>query len=421
MREANAGLPSDDAALREVERACRESYGRLIAYLASGSRDLSAAEDALSDAFASALATWPKQGVPSNPDAWLLTAARRKLIDQSRRAATRSAAEDELIAFAQRAQSVGSEDALFPDERLKLMFVCAHPAIDPAIPSPLMLQTVLGLNATTISAAFLVAPKTMGQRLSRAKLKIRDAGIAFKIPSETDLPQRLSSVHEAIYAAFGLAWELVGNSDSKVANLSEEAIWLARITNQLLPDQPETMGLLALMLHSHARRAARRTSGGEYVPLEEQDPGLWSETLIIEAEDALANAAKFQQIGPYQLEAAIQSVHATRRLSCETNWPAIVELYEALIRIAPTVGAKIGCAAAMTRASNAIGGLKLLESIDTKAVETHQPFWAVRAHLLAESGDFTQARKAYVRAIGLSADDAQRRFLSKRLQEIETA
>ena len=409
-------LENDSRTSREIERACRESYGRLIAYLASGSSDLAAAEDALSEAFASALVTWPKQGLPQNPDAWLLTAARRKLIDQSRREATRSAASETLIRTAEEAQRMSIETSLFPDERLKLMFVCAHPAIDPAIRTPLMLQTVLGLDAATISNAFLVAPTTMGQRLSRAKTKIRDAAIRFQVPTEEELPERLHAVHEAIYAAFGLAWELPGNSESKITSLSDEAIWLARITDKLLPGNAETLGLLALMLHSHARRNARRSTDGEYVPLDEQDTSLWDETMTTEAESILQRAAELRQPGPFQLEAAIQSAHAARRITSTTNWIAIGSLYEALVRIAPTTGAQIAAAAAIGQTGDINRAIKMLDNLDANTVQSHQPFWAVKAHLLAEAGNIAAAKDAYTRAIGLTEDPAQRKFLAGRIR-----
>ncbi|MEM9365785.1 MAG: DUF6596 domain-containing protein [Planctomycetota bacterium] len=409
----------DSETAREIERACRESYGRLIAYLAAGSSDLAAAEDALSDAFASALASWPMKGVPLNPDAWLLTAARRNLIDQSRRSATRSAAQEKLIQAAEEAQRTSRADAFFPDERLKLMFVCAHAAIDPTIRTPLMLQTVLGLDAATISSAFLVAPKTMGQRLSRAKAKIRDVAIRFRVPEEEELHERIHAVQEAIYAAFGLAWELVRNSSSHIVNLSEEAIWLARILDDLLPENPETLGLLSLMLHCHARRRARRSAEGAFVPLGEQDTSMWDTAMTEEAEKVLRRAGTLRRPGPFQMEAAIQSAHAARRMTGKTDWHAIVLLYEALVQMAPTVGARIAAAAAIGRTGNLAIAMASLDQLNLAAVQSHQPFWVVRAHLLAESGRHAEAKEAYTRAMGLTEDPAQRRYLSCRRRALD--
>src|SRR5258708_4267739 len=268
---------------RTIERVARESYGRLVAYLSSHTRDVGSAEDALSDALIAALTTWPRDGVPQNPEAWLLTAARRSFIDLVRHRQVVLASEPTLLLLREeREETTLSVD--FPDERLKLLFVCAHPAIDPALHTPLMLQAVLGLDAVRIAGAFLISPKTMGQRLVRAKTKIRDGGIQFEVPQDRELPQRLDAVLEAIYAAFGIGWDDMAGVDQPGRDLAEEAIWLARVLLQLLPDEAEVRGLLALMLHCEARRAARRGPDGRYIPLSEQDPTLWSLSLIEEAE-----------------------------------------------------------------------------------------------------------------------------------------
>lgn len=293
-------------ARRAAELAARNSYGRLVAYLAAQTRDVVAAEDALGDAFLSALQTWTESGVPKNPEAWLLVTARNRLIDAGRRSQVH---EKVLNTFKYNelefAAEPSSESVTFPDDRLKLLFICAHPAIDPTIHTPLMLQTVLGLNAAQIASAFLVAPATMGQRLVRAKTKIRDAGIAFELPEEKDLPSRLTAVLEAIYAAYTQAWETVDGGDPRHRGLAEEAIWLARLCVKLMPTEPEARGLLALMLYCESRRDARRTSNGSYVPLLQQDTSLWSQIAIAEAEKELALSATFKQLGRFQLEAAI--------------------------------------------------------------------------------------------------------------------
>ncbi len=271
-------IPDDPRLI--VEHVARESYGRLIAFLSARTGDVAAAEDALGDAFVTALHKWPHDGVPVKPEAWLLTAARRRLIDRLRHDRVRLEAAPTLRALMSEAESISAAESInedaFPDERLKLLFVCAHPDIDRGMHTPLMLQVVLGLDAATIASAFLTSPATMGQRLSRAKARIRDAGIAFEIPDRGELPVRLDAVLDAIYAAYGSGWDDVCGSDPRRAGLAQEAVWLARTLLELLPDEPETRGLLALMLYCEARRPARRTAEGNYVPMSEQDVSLWS-------------------------------------------------------------------------------------------------------------------------------------------------
>src|ERR1017187_7432980 len=250
---------------RTMERVARESYGRLVAYLSVHTHDLASAEDALSNALVSALDHWPQDGVPQNPEPWLMTAARRSLIDVIRHERVASESEPTLKLLKEDSMETAITTE-FPDERLKLLFVCAHPAIDPAMHTPLMLQTVLGLDAARIAGAFLISPKTMGQRLVRAKTKIRDGGIQFEVPQDRELPQRLDAVLEAIYAAFGIGWDDMAGVDQPGRDLAEEAIWLARVLLQLLPDEAEVRGLLALMLHCEARRVARRGPDARYVP-----------------------------------------------------------------------------------------------------------------------------------------------------------
>src|SRR5712675_2848942 len=288
---------------RTIERVARESYGRLVAYLSSRTRDVGSAEDALGNALVAALETWPRDGVPQNPEAWLLTTARRSFIDLLRHRQVAEASEPTLALLREESKDKTLSPE-FPDERLKLLFVCAHPAIDPAMHTPLMLQTVLGLDAARIAHAFLVSPTTMGQRLVRAKTKIRDAGIQFEVPDKRELPQRLDAVLEAIYAAFGIGWDDMGGIDQPGRELAEEAIWLGRVLLHLMPREAEVRGLLALMLHCEARRRARRGPEGRYIPLSEQDSQQWSLPLIQEAERHLAEASSRGRTGRFQLEAA---------------------------------------------------------------------------------------------------------------------
>ena len=400
---------------RTIERVARESYGRLVAYLSAHTRDVGSAEDALSNALVRALETWPRDGVPQNPEAWLMTAARHSIIDHVRHLQVAEASEPTLALLREDSKEPNMTlSTEFPDERLKLLFVCAHPAIDPAMHTPLMLQTVLGLDAARIAQAFLISPTTMGQRLVRAKTKIRDGGIRFDIPLERDLPERLDAVLEAIYAAFGIGWDDMAGVDQRGRDLAEEAIWLARVLLLLMPGQAEVHGLLALMLHCEARRAARRGPDGRYVPLSEQDAQLWSLPLIEEAERHLAEASSRGRAGRFQLEAAIQSVHAERARSGGIQWNAIMMFYEQLIRMSPTLGTRTGYAAAVAEAKGAEAGLEALDGIDPNDVSACQPYWAVRAHLLQQLGNTSEAADAFDRAIGLTEDSAVRQFLRQR-------
>jgi predicted RNA polymerase sigma factor len=306
--------------------------------------------------------------------------------------------------------------AIFPDERLKLMFVCAHPAIDEAARTPLMLQTVLGLDAARIASAFLVRPASMGQRLTRAKAKIRLAGIRFEALESNELPERLDFVLEAVYAAYGSGWDDLAGADPRRKGLAREAIHLGRLLVELLPTEPEAKGLLALMLHCEARRDARRTRDRAYVPLSEQDVARWSRPMIEEGERWLSEASKARRFGRFQFEAAIQSAHAQRHATGHTDWNAISLLYEGLVRVHPTIGALVGRAAAVAEAHGPSAGWALLEAIPGEETASYQPYWAVAAHLLERLGRRSDAEAAYRRAIGLCEDAAMRDFLMSRLQ-----
>jgi len=401
-----------------VEKAARDSWSRLIAFLSARTRDVAASEDALADAFRAALETWPRTGVPGKPEAWLLVAARRKLIDIARHHQVHEEATPALIAITDVAQQMADSAEIFPDERLKLLFVCAHPAIDVGARTPLMLQVVLGLDAARIASAFLVKPSAMGQRLSRAKNKIRVAGLRFELPSAKDLPGRLDAVLEAIYAAYGSGWDDVAGADNRRRGLAKEAIDLGRLLLHLMPEEPEAHGLLALMLHCEARRDARRSDSGVYIPLSEQEVARWSVAMIEEAERSLGYAAQFGRIGQFQLEAAIQSVHAHRAQSRQTDWESIALMYEALVRMAPTTGALVSQAAAVAECRGVLAAMALLKKIPFESVETYQPYWALSAHLLTRIGRFDEARVAYTRAIGLCEDSGMREFLRQRAGEL---
>ncbi|HET9534248.1 MAG TPA: RNA polymerase sigma factor [Mesorhizobium sp.] len=409
---------SVEAARAAAEAAARRSYGKLIAFLAARTRDVAAAEDALSEGFAAALTAWPKTGVPEHPEAWLMTAARRSAIDALRRRQTSIAAEPRLKLMSEEMEAAVASESV-PDERLGLMFACAHPAIDASVRAPLMLQTILGFDAATIASAFLVPPATMGQRLVRAKNRIRQAGIPLKIPDQDALAERLSSVLEAIYAAFAEGWTDPAGTDARRRNLSDEGIWLGRLVVSLLPEEPEALGLLALMLFAEARRATRRNTAGDYVPLSEQDTAEWDTALINEAEVLLRKASGMAGIGRYQLEAAVQSAHAARRLTGSTDWPAIALLYDALSTVADSPVVTINRAVAIAEAGDPREGMAELDRLEgDKRLSDYQPYWAARAGLLAQLGDTAAAHAAYQRAIGLELDEAVRRFLQKRSAEL---
>ncbi|MCO4773435.1 MAG: RNA polymerase subunit sigma-70 [Deltaproteobacteria bacterium] len=414
-----------EAAHRAVELAARDGYGRLVAWLAARCGDLTLAEDAVGDALEAALKAWPERGVPNNPEAWLLTAARRKVIDRVRRRQTRDRGADELrTASVQRLRIEATEAADtpytsgLPDRRLELMFLCAHPDIAPRDRTPLMLQTVLGLDAARIGSALLVKPATLGQRLVRAKRRIKEKGLAFEVPPAAALPARLADVLEAIYAAFGTGWEAWPDADEPGTGLAWEAIWLARLLVGLMPEAAEAKGLLALMLLSEARRVARRSPDGLFVPLEEQDTGRWDADLILEGEKALWMAAQQKSGGPYQLEASIQSLHAHRAKSGRTDWNGVCQLYAVLAQLYPSLGGSIGYAASLARVGRPEEGLQVLDALPETALRRHQPAWAVRAFLLKELGRADDARHAYRQAMGLCEDEATRRWLAKQASEL---
>jgi len=404
-----------DAQSRSTANAvARRSYGKLVAFLAAGTRDVATAEDALSEAFASALADWPLNGCPANPEGWLLTVARRKMIDVARRHRTGEAATGQLQLLAE-GLDAASSDAEIPDRRLALMFACAHPAIEAGVRAPLMLQVVLGLDAKMIASAFLMSPAAMGKRLVRAKNKIRQAGIPFRIPECEELPGRLDTVLDSIYAAFAEGWTDPRGTDVIRRDLTEEAIFLARLVAELLPEEPEALGLLALMLHAEARRGARRNGDGEYVPLAEQDPALWDWQMIGEAEALLRRASALSSIGRYQLEGALQSAHVYRHRTGHANWAAVVQLYDALAALTGSPVVAINRALAIAELQGASTALEAIQEVaaDVRLAE-YQPYWAARAELLAKTGAYDQARRAYEIAIGLERDPAVRRFLQRR-------
>ncbi|MCC0057010.1 MAG: RNA polymerase subunit sigma-70 [Rhodobiaceae bacterium] len=405
--------PSDTG--RTVEAVARNSFGRLLAYLASRTGDVAAAEDALGDAFAAALEAWPREGIPANPEGWLATVARRRWLDTIRRQRTADDAVPTLGLIGEEMDALAIGDDPVPDRRLALMFAASHPAIDPAARAPLILQTILGFTAARIADAFLVAPATLSQRLVRAKLRIREAGIRLDMPQPKDVPERMEAVLEAIYAVFSSGWADPLGTDPAARGLSEEGIWLGRLVNQLAPDEPEAAGLLALMLYAEARKEARRDAEGGFVPLDRQDVSLWDKTMIAEAERMLRGAAAIGLPGRYQLEAAIQSAHVTGRLAGAPDWAAIERLYDGLQAMTGSPVVAINRAVAVSFARGADAGLVVLMAVNAKQMAGYQPYWAALADLSARAGRRDDAATAYRRAIALAIEPGVKRFLERRL------
>ena len=395
-----------------AERVARESYGRLVAILAARSRDVAAAEDALADALAAALERWAGDGVPDNPEAWLLTVARRRLLDAHRHRSVETEAQATLLMLSD--EFVDARARPFPDERLKLMFICAHPAIDAAVRTPLMLQTVLGLDAARIAGAFLASPAALSQRLVRAKQKVRDAAIPFEVPRSADLAERLQDVLDAIYAAYGAGWDDIDATDAKKAGLTAEARQLAEAAAELLPGEPEPLGLVALLLFCEARSRARRDAAGRYVALSEQDVALWDRELIDAAEAILARASSHGRIGPYQLEAAIQSAHCQKRLGGAVPDEALLALYDGLLALRPSIGAAVSRACVVESVRGSQAALEALASLPDALVGNYQPYWAVRAHLLQRDGKIGDALPAFDMAIALAESPAVKRYLAEK-------
>ncbi|MEM1152017.1 MAG: DUF6596 domain-containing protein [Pseudomonadota bacterium] len=402
-----------EEAARAAERAARLAYGRLVATLTAQTRDIAAAEDALSEAFARALETWPKKGVPNAPEAWLLTAARRKQIDHARRRITAASAEPDILRQIEDA-AMDERDPNMPDPRLGLLFLCAHPAIDQSVRTPLMMQTVLGLDAARIAKVYLVKPATMSARLVRAKTKIKDAGIPFEIQDMEAWAERLDSVLSAIYGAYTAGWAASAPGEAGTGELAEEAEWLARLIVSALPESGEAKGLLALILFCESRTTARKGPRGEFIPLGEQDTTLWDEERVEEANTLLREAATAPDSGRFQIEAAVQSVHAMRSVTGRTDWTVLLALYTTLMGVAPSLGAAIARAAVMGELGKPDDGLADLAALPEDRIADYCPYFATRGHLMALSGRASEARAALLRARELATDPAVQSWLKDR-------
>lgn len=404
------------AAHAAVSEAAKQSHGRLVAWLAQQSGDLGAAQDAVSTAFEMALRRWPNSGVPQSPEAWLRTVAQRALWRAQRSIEPLELGLDDALLAPDNDSMVDT----IPDLRLRLMLLCCHPALDPALHTALMLQCVLGARAEEIAAAMLLSPQTLSQRLVRAKHKIRAARLPMVEPQPADLPARLQPVLEAIYAAYGMAWDDHG-AEHRICGLRDEAMWLASLVVQMAPASPEAIGLLALILFCESRRSARTGPQGEFIALAAQDCQRWDAALIGRAEKLLCQAAALRCPGPFQLEAAIQSAHCQRRATGQTPWAAIVTLYTLLLRHADSVGARVAQAVALREAQSPEAGLRALAAIDAHWVKTYQPWWVAQAELLFSAGRYGAARAALHRAIGLTTQPSLRTHLVQRLEVFDGA
>ncbi|WP_199849448.1 RNA polymerase sigma factor [Blastococcus sp. Marseille-P5729] len=390
---------SSHEALVRAEQAARTSYGRILALLVSWTGDVQLAEDALSDAFERALRSWPER-TPANPDAWLLTAARNRLRDHWRSAEVRRATPLDAEWDAPPVEDDVDPDAI-PDRRLELMLVCAHPAIGSADRTPLMMSTVLGYTAAQVGAAYAVPSRTMATRLVRAKRRIKANRIPFRIPGRDALPDRLDAVLEAVYGALSIDWRTAGPLGPRA---------LAETVAHLMPTDPEARGLAALAALLAARAPARSVE--QFVPLDRQDPTTWDQPLVALAKDHLSAAHAAGVVGRFQIEATIALTHSTREPGAEPDWRTLLGLYDALLVLAPTLGARIARAVVMGRLDGPRAGLAALDAIGT-AVDGMQAAWAARGHLQLSAGERADAAGSLDRAAELSTDDRERQYLQQ--------
>jgi RNA polymerase sigma-70 factor, ECF subfamily len=397
----------------ELARVFREEWGRSVAVLARATGDLALAEDAVQDAFATALEQWP-DGAPRNPGAWILTVARNRALDRLRRERT-LARKTELLARLEEV-SLPDDMSALPDERLALMFACCHPALPADVRVPLTLRMVGGLSTAEIARAFLVPESTLSQRLVRAKRKIRQAGIPLAVPVDHDLPERLRSVLAVLYLVFNEGYASTAGTDLVRNDLCDEAIRLAKLLAVSMPDEPEALGLLALMLLHDSRREARTRADGDLVLLEEQDRGRWNRAQIEDGKRLLERALSFRRPGPYQLQAAIAAVHASATDPDETDWAQIAALYRELVRVDPSPVVELNRAVAVAMATRPEEGLALVERI--RGLDGYHLLHAARADLLRQSGRREEAAAAYGRALALAPSPLERAFLERRLSEV---
>ncbi|HEY2374558.1 MAG TPA: RNA polymerase sigma factor [Gemmatimonadaceae bacterium] len=405
-----------------IDEIYRADSRRVLATLIRLLGDFDLAEEALHDAFMAALERWPNEGLPRNPRAWLVSAGRFKAIDRVRRRANFDAAVSRFAEDKDRTTpaSLDVEDEDVPDDRLRLLFTCCHPALSPDAQIALTLREVCGLTTEEVAHAFLTPPPTIAQRIVRAKAKIRDARIPYEIPSRADLPARLDSVLHVTYLVFNEGYLASSGSTLTRPDLSREAVRLARLTLELLPD-PEVMGLLALMLLHESRRAARATSEGELILLDDQDRCLWNRQQIAEGIALVERALTSRRVGPYSLQAAIAAVHAEAPNAAATDWRQIVALYDVLLRVDPSPVIELNRAAAVAMRDGAAAGLALIDGLlERGELTTYLHAHSARADLLRRLGRVSEAIAAYERAARLATQEPERRFLARRLSALRT-
>ncbi|MFN0299459.1 MAG: RNA polymerase sigma factor [Burkholderiales bacterium] len=408
---------STNLARESVDAIYRAESRRVLATLIRLLGDFDLAEEALHDAFKAAIEQWPRDGIPANPRAWLVSAGRFKAIDHIRRQARFSTLDDdaEQIASPEDPAHWGNEEV--EDDRLRLMFTCCHPALPPDAQVALTLREVCGLTTEEIAHAYLTAAPTLAQRIVRAKNKIRDAKIPYQVPGRDELPDRLDSVLRVIYLVFNEGYSASSGASLTRHDLSGEAIRLARLLNELLPE-PEAMGLLALMLLHESRRRARTSPTGDLILLEEQDRSHWNSELIAEGTGLAERALSSRRTGSYALQAAISAVHAEAPDAKSTDWSQIVGLYDVLLRIEPSPVVELNRAVAIAMRDGAAAGLALIDTILARGdLDDYRLIHAARADLYRRLGRTIEARASYERALALTRQEPERRFLERRLRE----
>ncbi len=394
--------------LVDVEGVFRREYGRAVSVLVRAFRDIDLAEEGVQEAFVVATQRWPADGLPPSPAGWIITTARHKVLDRLRRESTRDDREARAALFGQ--DEAPDEELAVHDERLRLIFTCCHPALAPTARVALTLRLLGGLTTSEIARAFVVPEPTMAQRISRAKAKIRDAGIPYRVPSSAELPDRLHSVLAVIYLVFNEGYAATSGEHLARAELSRQAIRLARVLAELMPDEPDVLGLLALLLLIEARRPARTRGDGALVPLHEQDRGLWDRTLIAEGQEMVRSLLRRNLPGPYQIQAAINAVHADAPTAASTSWDQILTLYDQLVVFDHSPVVQLNRAVALAEVE---GAEPALATIAALPLEGYYPYHAVRAELLRRLGRIEESAAAYTAAVTLTDNDAERRFLER--------
>lgn len=399
----------------EIARVFRSEHGRAVAVLVRAFGDIDLAEESVQDAFAVAVARWPADGLPPSPAGWIVTTARRRAIDRIRRENARAGKHAEAARLHEAGTSAVDEENAVPDDRLRLIFTCCHPALAPAARVALTLRLLGGLSTADIARAFLVPEKTMAQRLVRAKGKIRDARIPYRVPGPAELPARLASVLAVVYLVFTEGHTAAGGDRLVRDDLCVEAVRLARLLAELLPDEPEVLGLLALLLLTVARRPARTNADGDLIPLAAQDRTLWDRDLITEGQSLVRRCLQLRRPGPYQIQAAIAAVHSDAATIETTDWRQVVALYDQLLVVAPTPVAALHRAVAVAEVDGPAAGLDLVDALD---LDRYHLWHAVRADLLRRLGRLPEAAAAYDAALARATNAAERGFLQRRRAEL---